>query len=271
MNYRHAFHAGNFADVFKHMVLAYVLRYLKQKEAPLRVIDTHAGIGLYNLTGPQAVRTGEWLGGIARLRAAHAAGDIDALDQPYFECVQSFMKDDAGEAMLYPGSPLIAQALLRPHDRMIFCEKHPEDVLALKRAVGRDRRAKVLDVDGWQALKAFVPPPEKRGLVLIDPPFEATDEFERLANGLIEAHKRWATGLFMAWYPIKNRAHSLKLEQQVREATASEKILRLDLFLSNDETTGPLSACGLLLINPPYTLYEDGPRILTRLKRLLRA
>ncbi len=203
MNYRHAFHAGNFADVFKHAVLVRVLLYLCGKEAPFRVVDSHAGIGRYDLTREEPSRTNEWRAGIGRLIADPPDGKAGELLAPYLEIVRA--QNPGGGLRNYPGSPAIAEALSRPQDRMIFCELHPEDHAALRRNIGGDRRAKAVAIDGWTALKAYLPPKERRGLVLVDPAFEEPDEFVRLAAGFEEAHRRWPTGIYLLWYPVKNR------------------------------------------------------------------
>ena len=181
MNYRHAFHAGGPADVVKHAVLARILVHLCNKPAAFRVIDTHAGAGLYDLRGPEATRSPEWRDGIARLLAAPIDGEAAALLAPYLDAVRAL--NPGGELAAYPGSPVVARALLRSQDRLVACELEPSAAAALAHNLGGDRRAKAIAIDGWTALNAYVPPPERRGVVLIDPPFEATDEFSRLARG----------------------------------------------------------------------------------------
>ncbi|MDB5574271.1 MAG: hypothetical protein JWR79_1428, partial [Tardiphaga sp.] len=185
MNYRHAFHAGSFADVIKHIVLVRILTYLHEKPAPFRVIDSHAGAGLYDLSGEEAQRTGEWLTGIARLMQARLSEATVPLVAPYLDIVRSFNPPRGLTA--YPGSPLIARKLLRPQDSLVACEVVPGARKQLIGALRRDPQARVVDLDGWVGLPAFVPPKERRGVVLIDPPFEAKDEFERMAHGFAEA------------------------------------------------------------------------------------
>src|SRR5262249_59202744 len=174
MNYRHAFHAGNFADVIKHIVLVRILLYLQEKDAAFRVIDTHAGAGRYDLTGEEAERSGEWRTGIARIMQARFSKDALPLIKPYLDIVRAFNPHNS-EVTTYPGSPLIARALLRPQDRLTACELEPVARKALIEALRRDTQARVVDLDGWMALPAFVPPNERRGLVLIDPPYEQKD------------------------------------------------------------------------------------------------
>src|SRR4051812_23914305 len=195
MNYRHVFHAGNFADVFKHAALARILTHLAEKPQPFRVIDTHAGSGLYDLSGAQANRTGEWRDGIGRLMDAAPPPGVRALLAPYLDAIAAL--NPGGRIRRYPGSPLLALALMRHHDRLAACELEPHAAAALTRHLRSDRRAKAIAIDGWQALKAYVPPVERRGCVLIDPPFEDAEEFAKLAERLTEAHRRWATGTFV--------------------------------------------------------------------------
>ncbi|RUW96788.1 23S rRNA (adenine(2030)-N(6))-methyltransferase RlmJ, partial [Mesorhizobium sp. M2A.F.Ca.ET.037.01.1.1] len=203
MNYRHAYHAGNFADVVKHAVLARLVEYLKQKDKAFRVIDTHAGIGRYDLASVEAGKTGEWQGGIGRLTEATLEPQAAALLQPYLEAVRAQNPD--GGLKHYPGSPLIVRHLLRSQDRLTAIELHPKDAVRLKLVFAGDFQARVIELDGWLALGAQLPPKEKRGLVLIDPPFEEEGEFSRLVDGLRKAHRRWPGGIYALWYPIKDR------------------------------------------------------------------
>src|ERR1700712_4397272 len=199
MNYRHAFHAGGFADVTKHIVLVRILPYLHDKPAPFRVIDSHAGAGVYDLAGEEARRGGEWLTGFARIMQARFSETVLPLVTPYLDIVRAF--NPQRDLVAYPGSPLIARALLRPQDGLVACEVEPKARKRLIDALRRDRQGRVVDLDGWVALPAFVPPKERRGLVLIDPPFEHKDEFKRLAAGFAEAFTKWPTGSYMLWVP----------------------------------------------------------------------
>jgi 23S rRNA (adenine2030-N6)-methyltransferase len=271
VNYRHAFHAGNFADVFKHAVLTRIFLYLGQKETAFRVIDTHAGEGLYDLSGEAAEKTAEWLGGIGRLIEARASvpPDVEALLAPYLAVVGRFM---TGEAPHYPGSPAIAAALLRKQDRMIFCDAHPEVVEALDANLGRDKRARIIAIDGFTGLKAYVPPIERRGLVLIDPPFEAKDEFARVVSGLEAGLKRWPGGTYMIWFPIKDRAAVADFYASVEAAIAIEGVrdaLRLEFWIDAASETGPLASNGLIIVNPPFVLEKEAQMILPFLARAL--
>src|SRR6195952_3735538 len=231
MNYRHAFHAGGFADVIKHIVLVRILTHLQEKPAPFRVIDSHAGAGLYDLTGDEARRGGEWLTGIARLMQARFSETVLPLVTPYLDIVRAF--NPQRDLQAYPGSPLIARALLRPQDRLTACEVEPKARKRLIEALRRDRQGRVVNLDGWMALPAFVPPKERRGLVLIDPSFEQKDEFERLAEGLAQAFAKWPTGGYLLWYPVKSRRATDGLARNVAATVAAGpspgKCLRLEI------------------------------------------
>jgi 23S rRNA (adenine2030-N6)-methyltransferase len=203
VNYRHAFHAGNFADVFKHALLTRILVYLTKKAAPFCFIDSHAGAGAYDLAGAEASRSGEWRLGVARLKDAEPPPDVAALLAPYLQALGPL--DAAGRPARYPGSPALAQALLRRQDRLSLCELHDEERAALIAAMGRDSRLSIVGLNGYVALRAFVPPKERRGLVLIDPPYEASDEAERVTKALATALGKWPTGTYAHWRPIKDR------------------------------------------------------------------
>jgi 23S rRNA (adenine2030-N6)-methyltransferase len=253
MNYRHAYHAGNFADVLKHSVLALILQHLKLKDAPFCVIDTHAGIGRYDLTGPQATKTGEWRDGIGRFLGVGAASvppDIAAYLAPY---VHTVMALNTNGLRHYPGSPLVALGLMRRTDRLLLNDLHPEDAAALDNAIGADRRVKVLQLDAYIALKSLLPPRERRGVILIDPPFEAHDEFERLTDGLREATRRFATGTYLIWYPAKDRSAVTAFQDAIIAARYA-KAMAMELVVGATHNAFALNACGLLVINPPHTL-----------------
>ena len=265
MNYAHVFHAGNFADVFKHALLARILVYLNRKDAPYRVIDTHAGEGAYDLSRDEVERTGEWRGGIGRLASLDRTGEAGALLAPFLDLVGPC--DAEGRPRLYPGSPVIAQRLTRKADRLVFCEKHPDAFAALKYRFGRDQRVKTLDLDGWTALSAFVPPPERRGLVLIDPPYEARDEFARLAKAFAAAHAKWSTGVYALWYPVKDARDAEDLWRAVR-ASGARTALRLEFSIGPMSEAG-LVRTGLVVVNPPYTLEAEARVLLPALVRLM--
>jgi 23S rRNA (adenine2030-N6)-methyltransferase len=264
MNYRHAFHAGNFADVIKHAILVRILVHLRDKPAPFRVIDLHAGAGLYDLTSQESQRTGEWRDGIGRLLAAELRiGELRpeaaALLAPYLAAVRAF--NPGGELRHYPGSPLIVAELLRANDRLIACELEPAAAAALGRRLHGVRQAKAVVIDGWVALNAYVPPSERRGLVVLDPSYEAADEFPRLAAALTSAWRKWRTGIYMAWYPIKGRSGPDALARTVARS-GIEKALRLEITIGPLAADGPLAGCGLVVLNPPWRLAEEAEVVL---------
>lgn len=248
MNYRHAYHAGNFADVLKHGVLAWVVRYLQQKEAPLGLIDTHAGAGVYDLTGTAAGKTGEAKNGILRLAATAGPAAL----RPYLEVVRE-ANGQGNEIKSYPGSPALMLALARTQDRIFACELHPEDGEALRRSLGADPRLRVTIGDGYERLQALVPPREKRGVVLIDPPFEQPAEFEHLARAFIAAHRKWPTGAYVLWFPIK---HPSELDRFQAEL-ASAGIKKLTLVTLDVARPEGLSKTGLILCNAPFTFGQE--------------
>jgi 23S rRNA (adenine2030-N6)-methyltransferase len=271
MNYRHAFHAGGFADVIKHIVLVRMLAYLQDKQAAFRVIDTHAGAGVYDLAGEEARRGGEWLTGIARIMQARFSETTMPLLKPYLDIVRAF--NPQSPLKTYPGSPLIARALLRPQDRLTACEVEPKARKRLIEALRRDTQARVVDLDGWTALPAFVPPKERRGLVLIDPPFEQKDEFARLATGFAEAFAKWPTGSYLLWYPVKSRRATDDLARQVAQAIAGGRppgtCLRLEFSVAPRAAEAGLISAGLLIVNPPWTLMGELKAILPELEKPL--
>jgi 23S rRNA (adenine2030-N6)-methyltransferase len=271
MNYRHAFHAGGFADVVKHIVLVRILTWLQDKPGAFRVIDTHAGAGVYDLTGEEAQRTGEWLTGIARVMQARFSETVLPLVTPYLDIVRAF--NPPAQLKAYPGSPLIARALLRPQDRLTACEVEPKARKHLIAAQRRDTQARVVDLDGWTALPAFVPPKERRGLVLIDPPYEDKDEFTRLADGFTEAFSKWPTGSYLLWYPAKSRRATDALARHVAEVAASGatpgKCLRLEFSAAPQAADSALVSAGLLLVNPPWMLMGELKAILPELEKPL--
>ncbi len=269
MNYRHAFHAGSFADVIKHIVLTRVLSYLHEKPAAFRVIDTHAGAGRYDLTGDEAQRSGEWRLGIAKVLAATLDAATAALIRPYLDIVQSH--NSGGELTTYPGSPLIARALLRPQDRMTACELEAGAHRQLVAALRRDRQARVVKIDGWTALPAYLPPQERRGVVLVDPPFEHADEFDRLAAGFEAAYAKWPTGIFLLWYPLKDARAAARLGQRAVDALVAtapspgqsprkdlaERYLQIEFQTGSSIRADGLTAAGLIVVNPPWTLERE--------------
>jgi 23S rRNA (adenine2030-N6)-methyltransferase len=269
MNYRHAYHAGNFADVLKHLVLALVIDYMKRKEAPFRVIDTHAGCGRYALGSIQAAKTGEWRGGIGRLLGPDVRPlplDVATVMAPYLDAVRS--ENSAPHLEVYPGSPLVARRLMRAQDVLVANELHPEDGAELKSVLGRDRRVKLLAIDGWFALKSLLPPKERRGVVLIDPPFEDEGELTRLAEGLAEALRRFESGVYVVWYPIKD-LKPIAAFHGALAAIAGPEMMRVELMIRGGNTPDRLNGCGLVVANPPYTLRDNLAVVLPELTHRL--
>lgn len=268
MNYRHIYHAGNFADVLKHAVLARALAYMARKDAPFRVIDTHAGSGRYLLTASEAAATGEWKQGIARLIGQGAIPlppNLAGFLEPYLKAVLA--ENPTSQLASYPGSPRIALSLMRSTDRLIANELHPEERANLKAAIGRDPRAKIMALDAFVALKALLPPKERRGIVLIDSPYEARGELERVVEGLRLGLQRFATGVFIAWYPIKDIKPINRFVANL--ATVPARFLRAEILLARPERGESLNGCGLIIANPPYTLEGELARILPPLHRRL--
>jgi 23S rRNA (adenine2030-N6)-methyltransferase len=268
MNYRHAFHAGNFADVLKHAVLVRILLHLRAKPAAFRVIDTHAGAGRYDLGGPEATRSLEWREGIERLVAAPIGEPARLLLAPYLDAIAAF--NNPGTLTCYPGSPALARAFLRAQDRLLACELEPNAAAALARYLAGDRRSKALAIDGWTALHAYVPPKERRGLVLVDPSFEDAGDFGRLGAALEAAQRKWAGGTYLLWYPVKERAGPDALARQLRRSGIA-KILRVELSLGGTRADNRLGACGLIVVNPPWTLADELAILLPELAAILSA
>lgn len=270
MNYRHAFHAGNFADVFKHALLTRILLYLTRKDAPLAYLDTHAGAGVYDPGSDEARRGGEWRGGIGRLGAIESEADA-RLIEPWLELVGPREAD--GRPVSYPGSPAIASRLLRRRDRLILNEPEPETRALLNAALGRDRRVVSLGLDGYVALGANIPPRERRGLVLLDPPFEAPDEFDRLAKATIGAVAKWREGVYALWHPVKRRADADSLAAEIAAGTTRPTLrLTLEVGPSGASPRGggpPLVGCALIVVNPPFTLEREARELLPFLARRL--
>jgi 23S rRNA (adenine2030-N6)-methyltransferase len=254
MNYRHAFHAGNFADVLKHIIITRILIHLREKATPFRVIDTHAGEGLYDLSGEEASRTGEWRDGVGRLVNASLPADTAELVAPYLATVRACNR--TGELRYYPGSPVLTRHLLRPQDRLIACELEPRAAAALSRHLRRSPAAKVMGVDGWIALNAYVPAKERRGLVIVDPPFEQPDDLTRRADGVTAAHRKWPTGIYLMWYPIKDRDGADRFIRRLQRA-GMEKCLRVEFAVAAPQPDRGLSACGMVVVNPPWKLAAE--------------
>jgi 23S rRNA (adenine2030-N6)-methyltransferase len=266
MNYRHAYHAGNFADVVKHTALSRLVEYLKLKDKAFRVADTHAGAGLYDLSSEEAQKSGEWLDGVGRLLEAELSPQAAALLAPYLAAVKSVNPD--GGVKNYPGSPLIVRHLLRPQDRLSAIELHPQDFQRLKAKFAGDFQVRAIELDGWLALGAHLPPKEKRGLVLVDPPFEQEGEFGRLVDGLVRAHRRWPGGIYALWYPIKDRAAVRRFREDLRE-TGIPKILDVVFEIRVPSQGERLDGSGLVVVNPPFVFEKEMRAVLPELKKAL--
>ena len=266
MNYRHAFHAGGFVDVMKHVTLTRLIEYLKLKPAAFRMIDTHAGIGRYSLTGDEAKRSPEWLDGIDRLFRAEIRPAAKTLLQPYLDAVMS--ENPNGTLARYPGSPLLARRLFRPQDRLSALELHPADYRRLRDLFEGDVQVRVTELDGWLALNAYVPPKEKRGLVLVDPPFEEPGEWGRMVEGLGKAHRKWATGIYLLWYPLKEPREVNGFVADLK-ATGIARMLRAELTVA-PAVAGTLYGSGLIVVNPPYTLEGELRTVLPALAEVLQ-
>ncbi|MGH8042613.1 MAG: 23S rRNA (adenine(2030)-N(6))-methyltransferase RlmJ [Rudaea sp.] len=250
MNYRHAFHAGNFADVFKHAILTGLLESLKAKQTPLCYFDTHAGAGRYDLRGEAARKTREHEAGVQRLLGATR---LPAALHIYLNLVRALNSGHAShEIRTYPGSPLIASLLLRESDRAVLCEVQDDEAMQLKKLFAGDARIGVHQRDGYAALGALLPPAERRGLVLIDPPFEAQDaEFRAIETALAAALARWPSGIYAIWYPIKLRQQTLAFQRWFARKKIAN-VLCAELLLHPDNSALRLNGCGMVIVNPPW-------------------
>ena len=264
MNYRHIFHAGNFADVFKHVLLSLLLKSLHRKETPFCYLDTHAGAGRYDLSSAAAQKTGEYRDGIKRLWNGQFMPELT----DYLAAVRAL--NEADSLRYYPGSPCIARFFLRPQDRAVLLELQSEECAQLKAEFAADRQVTVQVQDGYGGLKALLPPKERRGLVLIDPPYESDKEFERIIDGLRIAHARWDSGIYALWYPIKSRPPVERFHRML-VATGISKILLAELSAFPEDTAFRLNGCGMVVINPPWkldeTLHSVLPALLERLRQ----
>lgn len=268
MNYRHAFHVGNHADVLKHAILLFCLDALKRKPAPFAVLDTHAGRGLYDLSAEEAQRSPEWTGGVGRL---WEWSDAPLLIARYIAAVRAVNAD--GALRTYPGSPAVVASALRSEDVLIACELHPQEHAALRRALPRTPNIHVHERNGWEALGALLPPAQKRGLVLIDPPYESTDELKTAARALGLALGRFAHGQYLWWRPLKREAELDAADAEIRThlaAIGGRDTLRADLWIDAPRTSGKLVGSSVFLINPPFgladALREALPWLADRLK-----
>ncbi|MBD1390118.1 23S rRNA (adenine(2030)-N(6))-methyltransferase RlmJ [Neiella sp. HB171785] len=259
LSYRHSFHAGNFADVLKHIVLVEIMQYLQQKPKPLDYIDTHSGAGLYNLNTKTANKLSEHLGGIGKLKAE----DYPEVSR-YFELLKA--SDPSGELNFYPGSPLLAKLMLREGDKSWLTELHPQDYKHLVNNMGRDRRIRVSQEDGLKRLKGLLPPQSRRALVLIDPSYEIKTEYQQVFDAIAHGHKKFATGVYALWYPVVERARIDKLDQQFINSGIAN-IQRFELGTSADSDEKGMTSSGMYVVNPPWILMATMSAILPRLAK----
>jgi 23S rRNA (adenine2030-N6)-methyltransferase len=253
MNYRHAYHAGNHADVLKHVAVCRIITHLRNKDKPFRVIDAHAGPGLYDLSGIEAGKTGEWQGGIGKLAAAFDAS-VEALLEPYRAVIAAL--NPQGGLRFYPGSPLLALQLMRDADRLVANELHPSDAAVLERHLLHEPRAEVTRMDAEICLKAKLPPPERRGLILVDPPYEASDEASKAVPMLAQGLRRFAQGIFVLWYPLKAGSVADTIISGVAELGVPAS-LRVELRVREAFAGGGLAGSGLIILNTPWRLDEE--------------
>jgi 23S rRNA (adenine2030-N6)-methyltransferase len=267
MNYRHAFHAGNFGDVLKHVVLMMLVEHLKKKPAPFLYLDTHAGGGMYDLSEAEAQRSGEYKTGIGRLLEMPAA-----VLPPEVGAYVGLVRDCAGPGhsaiTAYPGSPVVVSKLRRPTDRIVLAETHAKESQSLRAVLGRGRLISILDTDGYAALKAQLPPRENRGLVLIDPPYESDQEFDRVLAALELAYERWPTGMYCIWYPLTERAAPLRFRRSL-ERSGIRRVLDATLSVLPEDAAVGMRGAGVVIVNPPWMLDERLAELLPDLHRLL--
>jgi 23S rRNA (adenine2030-N6)-methyltransferase len=261
--YRHLFHAGSFADVFKHSLLSRLVLALQKKEKPFFVLDTHAGIGRYDLDHEWAQKNAEYRDGIARIW-----GRKDLPDEfvPYFDAIRG--ENSASSMRYYPGSPRIVRRLLRPVDRMVLIELNRKDCESLGWLFGGDRQTAVHLMDGYQSLRAFLPPKERRGLVFIDSSFDRAREFDRLANGLAEAYRRFATGIYALWYPLMEPMTMRAFERELVE-TGIRNMLQLELTVLPEGFNEGMRGCGMIVVNPPFGFEEQARAMISWMRPLL--
>jgi 23S rRNA (adenine2030-N6)-methyltransferase len=258
MNYRHSFHAGNFADVFKHIILVALLQSLSRKDNGFCFLDTHAGVGRYDLDSAAAKKSQEFTLGITKLIAAPKP---PRLVSDYLQIVKKINSTTPDELHFYPGSPYIAREFIRPQDRMVLTELHDEDFSALKTIFPHNKQIGMHHQDGYQALKAFLPPKERRGLVLIDPPYEKPDELMQTCDALAAAVERWETGVFALWYPIKETRSIARFHQRLQLKIA-RPMLAIELSIHEETLATHLNGNGLIIVNPPWQFADEIKQIL---------
>lgn len=262
LSYRHSFHAGNHADVVKHIVQSLILDSLKQKDKPFVYHDTHSGVGRYDLTHEWSEKTGEYKQGIAKIWQQDMPQDLAS----YLDSIRTLNQGE--DLRYYPGSPRVARAQLREQDRMVLTELHPSDFPLLEQEFHRDRQVRIYKEDGFKRLKASLPPKERRGLVLIDPPYELAKEYRDVVTAIAQSYKRWATGIYAIWYPVVNR---LDIDDMLEglEGLGIRKILQIELGVSPDTNERGMTASGMIVINPPWKLENQMNEILPLLKKAI--
>lgn len=263
LSYRHSFHAGNHADVLKHTVQTLILDAMKEKDKPFLYLDTHAGAGRYQLHSVHAERTGEYQDGIGRL---WQRDDLPPLLETYINTIKSY--NGSEQLRYYPGSPLIARQLLRENDKLHLTELHPTDYPLLRQEFAKDKRATVLRADGYQQLKSQLPPATRRGLILIDPPYELKDDYQHVVSAIKEGHKRFATGVYALWYPVVLRQQIKRLLRDLEE-TGIRRILQIELAVLPDSDRRGMTASGMIVINPPWKLEQQMAELLPWLHNVL--
>ncbi|PAS37561.1 23S rRNA (adenine(2030)-N(6))-methyltransferase RlmJ [Vibrio cholerae] len=263
LSYRHSFHAGNHADVLKHIVQSLILNSLQQKEKPFVYHDTHSGVGRYDLTHEWSEKTGEYKQGIARVwQQDNIPTELDS----YLDAIRQL---NQGETLrYYPGSPRVARAHLREQDRMVLTELHPSDYPLLEQEFHRDRQVSIYKEDGFARLKASLPPQERRGLVLIDPPYELAKEYRDVVRAIAQSYKRWATGIYAIWYPVVNRCDIDDMLEGL-QGLEIRKILQIELGVAPDTNERGMTASGMIVINPPWTLESQMQSILPFLNQAI--
>jgi 23S rRNA (adenine2030-N6)-methyltransferase len=263
LSYRHAFHAGNFADVLKHVILIQLLEYLSKKDPPFCCIDTHAGAGDYLLDSGYALKNSEFENGIGKLWQHPDLPDVVA---SYVELIKR--ANNNGKMTHYLGSPLIIQQLLRNQDRLFLYELHSTEVDLLTTAIGRDKRVKVFHADGLKNSVGLLPPQERRGLILIDPSYELKTDYIEVANALCAMHKRFATGTYALWYPVVDRRRNQALERAL-QTSGIKNVQLFELGIAADTDEHGMTASGLIIVNPPWTLTAQMQTVLPWLAEVL--